>query len=101
MYNQIADNFLVTPKCNEIHFFRVMHPVKMACGFLATSVMFMIFIYITNEKETAAQFKRSHPIVSIVIIFSAVYLLAYMLQSLLVFFLGILMPFTCKSNNKY
>lgn len=68
----------------------------MACGFLAISVLFMIFIYVTNEKAAAAHFKRNHPILSIFIIFAAGYFIAYMLQSLLVFLLGILLPVTGK-----
>ncbi|XP_023018516.2 jwa [Leptinotarsa decemlineata] len=70
----------------------LIHPVKMACGFLATAVIFMIFVYVTNEKATAARFKRNHPILSVFIIFAGGYFVAYMLQSLLVFFLGILLP---------
>nr|CAH7727019.1 unnamed protein product [Callosobruchus chinensis] len=72
----------------------VVHPIKMACGFLATAVLLMIFVYVTNEQVAAARFKKNHPIVSILLIFSGLYLLAYMLQSLLVFSLGILLPAT-------
>ncbi|CAG9831458.1 unnamed protein product [Diabrotica balteata] len=70
----------------------VIHPIKMACGLLATAVLFMIFLYVTNEKVTAAQFKRKHPIISIIIVFAGAYFIAYMLQSLLVFLLGVLLP---------
>ncbi|CAH0562359.1 unnamed protein product [Brassicogethes aeneus] len=72
----------------------VIHPVKMTCGFLATAVIFMIFLYVTNEKPAAAQFKQKHPIVSLLLVIGALYFLWYMLQSLLVFFLGILLPFS-------
>ncbi|CAH1111824.1 unnamed protein product [Psylliodes chrysocephalus] len=70
----------------------VIHPIKMACGFVATAVIFMIFIYVTNEQASAARFKRKHPIVSLFIIFAGCYFIAYMLQSLMVFLLGILLP---------
>lgn len=70
----------------------IIHPIKMACGILATAVLFMIFVYITNEKASAARFKKKHPIVSIFGIFACAYFLAYMLQSLIVFLLGILLP---------
>ncbi|CAH1990741.1 unnamed protein product [Acanthoscelides obtectus] len=72
----------------------VVHPIKMACGFLATAVLLMIFVYVTNERVVAARFKRNHPLISILLIFSGLYLLAYMLQALLVFSLGILLPTT-------
>ncbi|XP_056637283.1 PRA1 family protein 3 isoform X2 [Diorhabda sublineata] len=70
----------------------IIHPIKMACGILATAVLFMIFVYITNEKASAARFKKRHPIVSIFVIFACAYFLAYMLQSLMVFLLGVLLP---------
>ncbi|KAJ8918699.1 hypothetical protein NQ315_015019 [Exocentrus adspersus] len=71
----------------------VIHPIKMACGFLTTAVIFMIFMYVTNERAAAAHFKRNHPIASIFIIFAGGYFVAYMLKSLVVFLLGILLPF--------
>ncbi|XP_060537223.1 PRA1 family protein 3 [Cylas formicarius] len=71
----------------------IIHPIKMACGFLATAVIFMVFIYVTNEKASAAQFKRQHPIVSLFLIFAGCYFVAYMLKSLLIFLFGILLPF--------
>lgn len=68
----------------------------MACGFLTTSVISMIFMYVTNKRVTAAHFKKNHPIASILIIFAGGYFVAYMLQSLVVFLLGILLPFASK-----
>lgn len=64
----------------------------MACGFLTTAVLFMIFVYVTNEKAAAAHFKRKHPIVSLLLIIMGAYFVAYMLKSLVVFVLGILLP---------
>ncbi|KAF7270185.1 PRA1 family protein Jwa [Rhynchophorus ferrugineus] len=71
----------------------VMHPAKMLCGCLATFIIFGTFVYVTNEKASAAHFKQQHPILSLFLIFGALYLVAYMFHSLLVFFLGILLPF--------
>lgn len=73
----------------------------MACGFVATAVIFMIFIYVTNEQASAARFKRKHPIVSLFIIFAGCYFIAYMLQSLMVFLLGILLPVAGKDSIIY
>lgn len=72
----------------------VIHPTKMACGFMVTAVLFLIFFYITNEKAAASQFKKRHPIVSLTIVLAGAYLITYMLGSLLVFFIGILLPFS-------
>lgn len=88
--------FFIIKLAYNFSFFSVLHPIKMACGFLATAVFFMIFIYVTNEKATAAQFKKNHPILSVIFIFTAVYFLSYMLKSLLVFSFGIILPIACK-----
>ncbi|CAG9820617.1 unnamed protein product [Phaedon cochleariae] len=72
----------------------IIHPLKMACGFMAMAVIFMIFVYVTNEQQSAARFKRNHPVISVLIIFAGGYFVAYMLQSLLIFILGILLPIT-------
>jgi hypothetical protein len=76
----------------KIHVFSVIHPTKMACGFVVTAVIFMVFSYITNERFAAAQFKKKHPVISILLILSGCYFVAYMLKSLLVFMFGILLP---------
>ncbi|KAK9758583.1 PRA1 family protein [Popillia japonica] len=72
----------------------VIHPIKMIYGICVSSVLILIFWYITNESVTASQFKRKHPIVSIILVFAGIYLVMNMLDSMLVFFLGILLPFS-------
>lgn len=70
----------------------------MIYGICVSSVLILIFWYITNESVTASQFKRKHPIVSIILVFAGIYLVMNMLDSMLVFFLGILLPFSGKSQ---
>ncbi|XP_018322569.1 PRA1 family protein 3 [Agrilus planipennis] len=70
----------------------VIHPVQVAAGFIVTSVIFMAFCYITNERATASQFKRKHPIISVLVILAGGYFVTYMLGSLLIFLLGIFLP---------
>ncbi|CAG9759448.1 unnamed protein product [Ceutorhynchus assimilis] len=72
----------------------IIHPVRMICGSLATFLIFAIFVYVTNEKASLAQFKQQHPIISLFMIFGCLYFIAFMFQSVLVFFLGILLPFS-------
>lgn len=72
----------------------VIHPIKMACGIVVVGTAFLIFVYVTNERRTAAKFKKDHPILGIVLILSGGYFITYMLGSLLVFFFGILLPFS-------
>lgn len=66
----------------------------MACGFLVTAILFLVFCYITNERVLARHFKRDHPILSILLILTGGYIVTYMVGSLLVFFVGILLPFS-------
>ncbi|ENN76891.1 hypothetical protein HUJ04_012451 [Dendroctonus ponderosae] len=72
----------------------IIHPIRMICGCLATGLIFAIFVYVTNEKAAAANFKQQHPLISLILIFGSLYLIAHMFQSVLVFFLGILLPFS-------
>lgn len=70
----------------------------MICGCLATGLIFAIFVYVTNEKAAAANFKQQHPLISLILIFGSLYFIAHMFQSVLVFFLGILLPFSGKTS---
>lgn len=72
----------------------VLHPTKMACGMMVVVTGFLIFCYVTNERRAASRFKKDHPILGIVLILSGGYFITYMLGSLLVFFFGILLPFS-------
>ncbi|XP_066158652.1 PRA1 family protein 3 [Euwallacea fornicatus] len=69
----------------------VIHPVKMICGCIATGLIIGIFVYLSNEKATAANVKH-HPIMTLIVLFGLIYFVAYMFQSVLVFFLGLLLP---------
>ena len=71
---------------------RVIHPVNMAIGIAMSTVLFAIFWYVTNESISAGNFKRKHPIISIGLIITGIYLVMSALDSMLVFFLGILLP---------
>ncbi|XP_041347870.1 PRA1 family protein 3-like [Gigantopelta aegis] len=70
----------------------IIHPVKMVFGFTALAVAFGGYVYGTNNQWKARQFKREHPMVSMVIILAAGYLLVYMLGAVIVFMFGIAFP---------
>jgi len=72
----------------------ILHPVRMLCGVLTTPLIFGLFAYITNQRTAAARFKQQYPIINLIIIFTFLFFIAYMFQSVLVFFLGILLPFS-------
>ncbi|KAB0801540.1 hypothetical protein PPYR_05894 [Photinus pyralis] len=70
----------------------VIHPTKMACGVLVTLII-LLTLYLIRDKPRLNHFKRKHPIVSVVLLLSGGYFVTYMLGSLLIFFVGILLPF--------
>lgn len=75
----------------------MLHPIKMASGILVVFTAFLIFCYVTNERRAASQFKKNHPILGVILILCGGYFITYMLGSLLVFFFGILLPFSGKT----
>lgn len=77
-------------------FFRIIHPVKMVCGFAAISVAFAVFVYCTNSQWTARRFKQDHPLISILIVLAVGYLMVYMFGAVIVFMFGIAFPLLCK-----
>lgn len=70
----------------------LMHPVKMFYGFLALSVAFGLFYYITYDRRPGHKFKREHPLISVIVVFTGGYFIVYMLGSVVVFLMGILLP---------
>lgn len=68
------------------------NPTKMICGILAVGAVFGLFCYVTNSKRSATKFKRDHPVISLLVIFSGGYFVVYMLGSVLVFLFGIMLP---------
>ncbi|XP_062612813.1 PRA1 family protein 3-like [Saccostrea cucullata] len=70
----------------------ILHPVKMVCGFAAIAAAFGVFVYCTNSQWTARRFKKNHPVISLIIIVAAGYLLVYMFGAVIVFMFGIAFP---------
>lgn len=68
----------------------------MVCGFLAISVAFGGFVYCTSSQYKARRFKQNHPIISVILILLAGYLLVYMCGAVIVFMFGIAFPMLCK-----
>ncbi|CAI9721935.1 Hypothetical predicted protein [Octopus vulgaris] len=70
----------------------VIHPVKMVFGFVAIAAAFGGFVFCTNNQWKSRKFKRDHPIISVLIVLGAGYLLVYMLGAVIVFLLGVAFP---------
>ncbi|MPC69446.1 PRA1 family protein 3 [Portunus trituberculatus] len=73
---------------------RVIHPTKMFCGMTAVGLAFGLFYYMTNSKQPAAEFKKNHPVLSLLAIVLGAYFVVYLLGSVVVFLMGILLPIT-------
>ncbi|KAF5288379.1 hypothetical protein FQA39_LY15469 [Lamprigera yunnana] len=69
----------------------VIHPTKMTCGFLVTLTIIML-VYLTRDKAALNLFKKNHPFILLACILTALYCVIYMLGSVLIFFMGILLP---------
>ncbi|KAB7506977.1 PRA1 family protein 3 [Armadillidium nasatum] len=70
----------------------VIHPAQMFFGMVAIGLGFGIFFYLTNNKQVANDFKKSHPVVSVIFVLSSSYFVVYLLGSVVVFIFGILLP---------
>ena len=72
----------------------------MACGFCAIAVAFGGFVYCTSTQWKARRFKRDHPVISVIVILLAGYLLVYMFGAVIVFMFGIAFPLLCKYHSE-
>jgi len=79
----------------------LIHPVKMLVGMLAMMAILGTFAYVSMEGSTIHNFKRQYPVVGVLFIIFAGCFITYTLGSLLVFFLGILLPFCGKCDIWY
>lgn len=74
----------------------MLHPVKMLVGMLAMLVILAVFIYVSMEGSAVYNFKKRYPAVGVLFIILSGCFLTYTLGSLIVFFLGILLPLSGK-----
>jgi len=70
----------------------IMYPREMLLGLLALLVAIAIFIYANNSSPSFMEFKKSHPIISLLLIFGGGYLFVYLFSSVIIFLFGILLP---------
>ncbi|KAK2588127.1 hypothetical protein KPH14_004180 [Odynerus spinipes] len=72
----------------------LIHPVKMLVGMMAMAVILGGFVYVSTEGRLIHHFKQQYPAVGVVGIILAASFVTYTLGSLLVFLLGVLLPFS-------
>lgn len=73
-----------------------MHPAKMIMGMVVTGLAILVFAYISVEGRAVHNFKKKYPGSGVVFTLVSATILTYSLGSLLVFLLGILLPFSGK-----
>ena len=73
--------------------FRLIHPFKMFLGLFAIGLACGLFVAAGNGGPQIVKFKQEHPVVSIFTLLMGAYLIIYLLDGILVFLLGILLPF--------
>ncbi|XP_048510987.1 PRA1 family protein 3 isoform X2 [Athalia rosae] len=72
----------------------LIHPVKMFVGALSMCVALGLFAYISSEGRAIHRIKKDYPAQGIGLVLLAAGFLAYTVGSLLVFLMGILLPFS-------
>ncbi|KAK6620805.1 hypothetical protein RUM43_011101 [Polyplax serrata] len=73
----------------------VMHPIEMACGGISILLMYGLFYYYLSGKSSGPRSQKVHPLTGISIVVGGSILVVYMLDSLIVFLFGILLPISC------
>lgn len=74
--------------------FSLIHPFKMFLGLFAIGLACGLFVAAGNGGPQVIKFKQDHPIFSLVALLLAAYLIIYLFDGILVFLLGILLPFS-------
>ncbi|KAK0173849.1 hypothetical protein PV328_006992 [Microctonus aethiopoides] len=72
----------------------IIHPGKMLLGMIAMTIVIGIFIYVSTEGRAIHNFKKQNPLAGVIIILLGGCFVTYTLGSLLVFLIGILLPFS-------
>jgi hypothetical protein len=92
-------NLFISCLLYKFYMRRLIHPVKMLAGMLAMMAILSIFAYMSVEGSLVHNFKKQYPIVGILFIVFTGCFVTYTLGSLLVFLLGILLPFCGKRHS--
>ena len=75
---------------------RFIHPYKMFLGLVAVGIAFVLFALAGNAGPQVSNFKRDHPLVSLAVFFICCYFIVYLLNGIVVFIFGILLPISGK-----
>src|SRR5215208_3306438 len=76
----------------SLPFLSLFNPSKMLLGLLAMCLAVCLFMYANNSSPSLSEFKKSHPLISLLLIFAVGYVIVYLFSSVLVFLMGILLP---------
>lgn len=68
------------------------HPYKMFLGVFAMGIAFSLFGLAGNAGPQVSRFKRNHPLLSLAAVLIGCYFIVYLLNGIVVFIFGILLP---------
>lgn len=77
-------------------YFRVMHPADMLVGILAFAGAYLGCNYVLKNQAIITDFKKNHPVVTLVGVCGLGYMVTSLISSVLVFSFGILLPIVGK-----
>lgn len=73
----------------------------MALGLMAVGVTFSLFALAGQAGAEVANFKRDHPVISLCAILVGGYLIVYLFDGIVIFMLGVLLPFSGMSTSPH
>lgn len=76
-----------------------MNPAKMIVGIISSICVISVYAYVSTEGRSVHYFKKKYPGTGIIFVLLAAYFLTYTLDSVIVFSIGIMLPFLGKLLN--
>ena len=75
-----------------------MHPGQMLLGIGSVSGLLVLYNYLAKNQRVVNDLKKSYPVLCVVAILAAGYLVVHLVGSVLVFIFGVLLPISGKSE---
>jgi len=81
----------------EIFIFSYFHPTAIIFGLLVVAVLLAGFVYSTRQNIALTNLAQDRPIVILLLLLIAAFMIIRMFGTVLAFLLGIALPLACKS----
>ena len=77
-----------------------MHPGQMLLGIGSVGGLLVLYSYLAKNQRVVNDLKRNHPVLCVVAILGAGYLVVHLVGSVLVFIFGVLLPISGKFSSR-